>query len=652
MIFKRYGRSYQLKVESGEDLENVVELNEAHWVATSAPVEMMNCDVVFLQLLDEDNKGRILCREVKGAVRWLLGVLCEGTGITAQSTTLRLGAVDADTDEGQQIRDAAREVLSRLGEKDGEEVTLEQVRQIKTQVESTSVSEAGVVLPEAAADGEIRQFITEVIETVGGTAHPSGAEGVGTEQLTSFLENARAYLSWYEQGHIGEGGDKTDIMPLGSETSSAYATVASVRDKINQYFAQCVALSLDERFAQRMGWTESELEELDFDDAAVIDEVLKKAPLAKARPDQQLRFNEKINPYYVESLGKFRSQAMQAVLGKQEKSLSADQWQEIKAFFGAHHDWIDGKAGAVVEPLGVEELRKYLNERFAKEVQSLISESKRTASVLNKVRLLEKLILYQAYMIEFINNFVSFPRLYDTDRRAMFEMGSLVMDGRRFKLAVRAGNRAEHKAVASSSSMYVLYVEICRPDGDKMEVVVPVTSGGKGNLRVGKRGVFCDILGNECDARVVDIIANPISVGEALISPFQRLGRLLVGKIESITTTAEKKLDTKASSALEQLKAQPAAAGAAPQRAGMLGGGLLMGAGVAVAALGSAMAYITKTLAGINPWVAVAGIVVAVLAVMLPISIVAFLKLRRRDLSAILEGSGWGINARMCLTHK
>jgi hypothetical protein len=31
---------------------------------------------------------------------------------------------------------------------------------------------------------------------------------------------------------------------------------------------------------------------------------------------------------------------------------------------------------------------------------------------------------------------------------------------------------------------------------------------------------------------------------------------------------------------------------------------------------------------------------------------VAFVKLRRRDLSAILEGSGWGINARMRLTHQ
>ena len=83
-----------------------------------------------------------------------------------------------------------------------------------------------------------------------------------------------------------------------------------------------------------------------------------------------------------------------------------------------------------------------------------------------------------------------------------------------------------------------------------------------------------------------------------------------------------------------------------------MAGGLLMGGGVAVAALGSALAYITKTLAGLNYSTIIIGVVVAVLAVMLPISIVAVVKLRRRDLSAILEGSGWAINARMRLSRR
>jgi hypothetical protein len=82
-----------------------------------------------------------------------------------------------------------------------------------------------------------------------------------------------------------------------------------------------------------------------------------------------------------------------------------------------------------------------------------------------------------------------------------------------------------------------------------------------------------------------------------------------------------------------------------------MAGGLLAGGGVAIAAVSSALAYISSVVAKHNFWI-LAGIGGAVLAVLLPSVILAFIKLRRRDLSAILEGSGWAINARMRLTQR
>ena len=236
----------------------------------------------------------------------------------------------------------------------------------------------------------------------------------------------------------------------------------------------------------------------------------------------------------------------------------------------------------------------------------------------------------------------------------MFEMGTLVMDGWRFNLAVKTEDRAQHAEMAKTSNVFVLYIEIPpRDNGKRFEVAVPVTSGVGGNLCIGKRGIFCDIYGNECDAKVVSIIENPISFGEALLSPFRRIGRLMTGKLESLTTAAEKKLDAKTTIVMDKVAAKPSQ----PQPVQKAGGGVhtagaVMGAGVAIAALGSAVAYITKTLASVSPLTIVAGIFGAILIVMLPMSIVAFLKLRKRNLSTILEGSGWGINARMRLTRK
>ena len=140
----------------------------------------------------------------------------------------------------------------------------------------------------------------------------------------------------------------------------------------------------------------------------------------------------------------------------------------------------------------------------------------------------------EALLVALANSFASFPDLYDPDRAAMFEMGRLIMDGRRFNLCVRVDNRVEHSTFAKTGNIFLVYAEIIPKQGgqDQYEVVAPVTAGGKGNMCVGKPGVFVDVNDRLCDTRVVQIIANPISVGEAMLSPFHRLGNLLSGRIE------------------------------------------------------------------------------------------------------------------------
>ena len=652
MTFQRFGRSHHLRIETAEDLALLSDLDEAHWVATGAPIDCINCDATFLRLVDSDKNGRIMCAELHEAIRWLLENLRDTSGVTGRSMSLRLEAIDTDTGDGQRILQSAGKMLARLELPDAGEITLSQVRQIKQQVASTPVSEAGVVLPEASPEEKVRQFLADVIAAVGGAEHPSGSPGVGTEQLEKFLSFAAAAVDWFDRGQMPPGAERTDIMPLGDRTPAACELLSSLRGKIDQYFAQCEAVALDERFAQRMGWTEEELKGLDFDDPSVIEQVLQTAPLARGRPDRVLRLDEGVNPFYAGAVERFRREVMAPVLGEGGECLSSAQWQEIKRFFAVHREWAGARPEPKMESLGIEKLRGYLDERCAQAVRELIADSRRTAFDLDNIRLTEKLILYQAYMIDFANNFVSFPHLYDPASRAMFEMGTLVMDGRRFNLAVRVSDRKEHMEMARTSNMCLLYVAITPRDGGKeYEVAVPVTSSGKGNLCVHKRGIFHDTDGGECDARVVGIIENPISLPEALVAPFKRLGSLVTGKIESLTAQAEKKLDTQAAVAMDQVTAGPEAARPAAKASGLAGGGMLMGFGVAGAAIVSALAYIAKTISQ-SPLSVVIGLLVGVLLVVVPTSLVAWLKLRRRDLSAILEGSGWAVNARMRLTRR
>ena len=648
MRFERFGRSVHLHIETVADCLAAVGLDEALWVASGAPVDTVNCDATFLQSVDSDHDGRILCWEVSDAIRWVTGVLADHAGISAGSDSLAIAAVSGDCPDGASVRETIHKMLARLDRPEDQPVTLADVRKFLTEAEAASVSAAGVVLPAAAKADDVRQFLADVIAAVAGAPHPSGKAGVDAAKLDEFLAAARAGLDWLARGE--QGGD-SDIFPLGEKTAEAHELYKSLQAKIEQYFAQCRAAALDDRLTSRMGLTDAELAELDMDDPAVIADVLTGAPIAQARPDGLLHYDEPINPHDADRLEAFRRLAAEPTLADSGTTMSAGQFRKICAAFAPRDAWLAEKPADAVLALGADKLARYLDKHFAAAARSLIAESGQTAFALDNIRLTAKAILYQANILNFANNFVSFPHLYDLDRRAMFEMGALVMDGRRFNLAVRVANRAEHSRIARSSNMFLMYVEVTPPAPQvKYEVAIPVTAGGKGNLCAGKRGLFCDLTGKECDARIVEIIENPISVAEALVSPFVRVGKLLSGKIESITASADKKFDAQASAAISQTAAPPPAAAAPGSR--LASGGMLMGAGVALAVVGTALAYIAEKLTKLHwyeIWLGIGGIMVAVL---LPTFVLAWLKLRRRDLSAILEGSAWAINARMRLTRK
>ena len=288
-------------------------------------------------------------------------------------------------------------------------------------------------------------------------------------------------------------------------------------------------------------------------------------------------------------------------------------------------------------------------------MRDLIAQSQQTALVLDNIRALEKLILFQANILQLANNFISFPDLYDPARRAVFEMGTAVLDGRRFNFAVKVIDRTAHATIAATSNIYVMYLELVRQDSEERPcVAVPVTAGGQGTLCVGKRGIFEDIEGQQWDARIVKIIENPIGLGGAIVAPYRRIAAMFVSKIDALTSSAEQQFDESAErtmSAVSTAGTPSATPAAGAATGGMAAGGLLLGGGVAVAALLSAIAYVGRVVVE-NPLAILLGVAGATLLLMLPTTIRAFLKLRQRDLSALLEGTGWAINARMRLTQR
>ena len=668
MHFERHGRTHQLRIRTADDLRRVPGLDDSFWMATSAPVSCLNSNAEFLDFVDLDSNQRIRADELRAAIAWTFERLADPTHLAEGTDEVALTWIGEATEKTRRLAAVARYIIETLGAESRETISVAQVEAFTQGLDKRPVNGDGVITPDAAEDAQTAAFIEDATRCTGGTQDLTGRTGITEQQLDAFLAAARAHLDWASKGDIPEGRGATEVMPLGRETPAAYEAFSAVELKVEGFFARCRVVRFNPGAAERIGIGANEVAPADLADPAAIDAALGRAPLAEPNPDGALPLDDSVNPVYLRAVEAFRKRVVAPLLGEGVRTLNEPQWHELRAALAPYAAWRAGKQGGTVEGLGRGKLANYVAGPHEGRVRAMLKADVAVADRLAEARRLKRLLLCHRHLVQLANNFVSFPDLYDPARRAAFEMGSLVMDGRWFNFAVKVEDVKEHARIARTSGMYVLYAEVtCVDAEDRMVVAVPVTSGTAGSLCLGKRGIFYDTHGRHYDARIVHIIENPVSFREALLSPFVRLGRFISGKIEAVSGTAEKALESKVGKATAKLQsgvqqavtqapaapqqrsgAQQAASAAASRR------DLLLGASVSVAALSSAFAYVTSKvmLMAQHPLGALLGIAAVVLVVFVPTAVVAAIKLRRRDLSALLEGCGWAVNARMRLDRR
>ena len=638
--FEKLGRSLHFKIKDFNDLKAILELDEALWIATTAPVSTLKADPVFLELLDSDIDERIRAEEIKDGIRFLFQHLTDPSGVRPGNLTLSLAAINTTTELGQKIQFSALKILKRLNET-AESINLEQIRTTQQEVLEGGLDQAGTVLPEATKDAKISQYIDDIIKTTGGKEHPNGKIGVDADNVSEFMAECRQYLDWrLEAGEVSSAA-ATAILPLGDKTAEGYDLFHSLVKKFIQYFLLCDIKRLNPEALARALDTPEENVFLNLIDIEQAEAYLENAPLSRLDSAGKLDLTGEINPYFHKKIEDFTNQVGRPLLGPEVSSIDKHSFRKLQEIFAPYVAWTDKKPTVRVDTLEAESIQRYLcDSSYRIHLEALIEESHRTAFVLENIRELERLILYQAYMLPLANSFISCPTLYDQQQRAMFEQGTLVMDGRHFTFAVKVEDRERHIEISKSSNIFVIYCELFKSDGEiACEIAVPVTSGNRGNIHLNKWGIFNDIDGNELHAKVVDIVENPISVIEAIVDPFVRISQAFFSRLGEFSSKAEERLFHKKEKSKDDKKKD------IPK------GGVLAGGGLAVAALGSSFAFITKTLAHLHIKTVVLALLVASALLAIPAGISAYYKLSRRDLSTILEGSGWGMNIRMKLTR-
>ena len=136
------------------------------------------------------------------------------------------------------------------------------------------------------------------------------------------------------------------------------------------------------------------------------------------------------------------------------------------------------------------------------------------------------------------------------------------------------------------------------------------------------------------------------------------MAKMFVDAIDKLSSGTEKELEKKLSKTTADLQKsintapKVQAPKADKKSASVNAKELMMTGSVTFAALGSSFAYISSTFANLEYEKILAVLGVMGLVVLFPVLIVSAIKLYRRNISSILEASGWAINARMRLTSK
>lgn len=280
-------------------------------------------------------------------------------------------------------------------------------------------------------------------------------------------------------------------------------------------------------------------------------------------------------------------------------------------------------------------------------------------------RPLEKLLLLCRDFCTLLRNFVSFQDFYakrgkallgrgadDESPWAIFQAGTLVIDQRACNLCMKVSDMAKHNTQAADSGMFLIYCN-CKhhATGQTMQIVAAMTVGDIRHLKVGKNALFYDRQGRDWEAEVVKIIDNPISIGQAFWSPYRKLGEWVSGLITKSAAEKEKKSFADMTAKLQTTPAAPATAQQPAQPAPFdiaKFAGIFAAIGMAVGYIGSfltSLATGVKSIALTAWWALPVAIISLLLVISGPSMILAWMKLRKRNLAPLLNANGWAINA-------
>lgn len=461
---------------------------------------------------------------------------------------------------------------------------------------------------------------------------------LGLEKESITMADVTEYMAGYEEKCKAEytaANPDPFEPPYGDKSDDAESAVNALRAKVADYFMRCKLVQFDEETASALDVQVDKIAAISDSNLADNASEISNYPLARPVKEALLPINKGINPAWQAAFASLKELVLDADYAGKE-SITEEDWNAILAKVDAYTAW---KTAGVTA----------MNEAVAEMLKT-------HGAAIEPV---EKLLRLCRDFFTLLHNFVVFKDFYNRQpgTEAVFQAGQLYIDQRCCDLCVKVSDMPKHLSSAGKSGLYLLYCHcVSKVKGKEMDIVAALTDGDIKDLHEGKNAVFYDRTGQDWDATITKIIDNPISVRQAFWSPYRKFGQWVTDKITKNAEEKESKqfdeMTNKADTASTKLTVKQegteAAAKADEKKAQMFDiakfAGIFAAIGLAIGAIGGALAALGGfvTAKWYNIILLVAAIVVFISG---PSMLLAWLKLRKRNLGPLLNANGWAINS-------
>ena len=636
--FSNIGGASRVRIKSGDDIAHLGELDPTMWTVLSCPVQGLEIDPASLACIDTDGDGKIRVNDVVKTADWVVSALTNADRLLEGASSIAISEFNPETETGRKLALSAREILQNLG-KEGDVISLSDTTDRVAIFAGTKFNGDGVIIEAAADNDEGKAVIAAIKATIGTVKDRSGEDGVNADLIEAFYKALAEYSAWCAA--------KPEL-PYSDDTEAVLAAYQALDAKVRDFFVRSKVAAFSPDNASKLDVQTAWIEAIAGSDlSAKLDEIAG-YPIARITGKAEIPVDSAVNPAWAGNFATLTKLAVPEGVAVVDEPL----WNEIGARLAPYIEWKNAKAGASVESLGIDAVNSFLAADLKQSLLDLVAKDLALKEEAENIDSVDKFLHVYRDFYRLLKNFVTLEDFYskDKDAKAIFQSGTLIIDQRACHFCMNVADMGKHNTMAPASGMYLVYCDCTtKTKPGKITIVAAVTVGDIGDLTVGKNAVYYDNQGLEWDAVITKIIDNPISISQSFWSPYRRMSEAVQNLINKSAAEKDAKIMKDATDKINAAPAATASPDAKPAPAQPFDiakvAGIFAALGMAFGMIGTALASLVKGFIALSWWQVILVFVAILLLISGPAMILAWMKLRKRNIAPLLNANGWAVNA-------